>query len=105
MEAHTHQGSPVPTIHLAMYMSWLIQKIKERVSAIEGLFIVHDIGLVAMGWDVHQIMRKLESSARLGIDCAKRWELEFDTITTDVALFTHRPGHKKHLRPEQTAKI
>jgi hypothetical protein len=79
--------------------------VEERVSGIEGLSFVDDVGWVATGSDVSQVVRKLESCARESIDWAERRELEFDTAKTEAALVTRRRGHKKHLRPKLTAKI
>jgi hypothetical protein len=76
-----------------------------RVSGAEGLSLVDDVGWVATGNNVNQVVRILEACARVSIDWAERWELQFDTAKTEAALFTRRRGHKKHLRPKLPAKI
>jgi hypothetical protein len=105
VEAAIPQGSPVSSILFAIYISGLIKWVEERVSGIEGLSFMDDVGWMATRSDVSQGVRKLESCARESIDWAERRELEFDTAKTEAALFTCRRRHKKHLHPKQTAKI
>jgi hypothetical protein len=78
--------------------------VEERVQA-EGLSFVDDLGWVATGKDVNQVVEKLEACAAESIEWASRRDLQFDTAKTEAALFTRRRGHKKHLRPTLTAKI
>jgi hypothetical protein len=66
---------------------------------------VDDLGWVATGSDVNQVVTKLERCAAKSIEWASRRGLQFDTANTEAALFMHRRGHKKHLRPKLTAKI
>lgn len=51
------------------------------------------------------MVRKLGACAAESIEWASRRELIFDTGKTHAALFTHRRGHMKHLRPQLAAKI
>ena len=64
-----------------------------------------DHGWVATASNVNQVVTKLEECAAKSIAWAGRRELQFDKAKTEVALFTHRQGHKKHLRRMLTAKI
>jgi hypothetical protein len=105
VEAGIPQGSPVSPILFAIYTSGLIKWVGERVSGIEGLSFVDDVGWMATGSDVSQVVRKLQSCTRESIDWAERWELEFDPAKTEATLFTRRRGHEKHLRQKLTAKI
>jgi len=60
---------------------------------------------VPTGSDVNQVVTILERCAAKSIEWASTGGLQFDTAKTEAALFTHRRGHKKHLRPKLTAKI
>jgi hypothetical protein len=104
-EAGIPQGSPVSPILFAIYTSGLVKWVEERLSGIEGLSFVDDVGWMATGSDVSQVVRKLESCARESIDWVEKRELEFDTTKTEAGLFTCRQGHKKHLRAKLRAHI
>jgi hypothetical protein len=104
VEAGVPQGSPVSPILSAMYTSGLIKWVEEDVSA-EGLSFVDDLGSVAAGTNVNQVVTTLEGCAAKSIEWASRRGLQFDTAKTEAALFTRRRGHKKYLRPKLTAKI
>jgi hypothetical protein len=104
VEAAVPQGSPVSPILFAIHTAGLIKWVEERVQA-EGLSFVDDLGWIATGKDVNQVVRKLEACAAESIEWASRRDLQFDTAKTEAALFTRRRGHKKHLRPKLTAKI
>jgi hypothetical protein len=105
VEAGISQGSPVSPILFAIYTSGLIKWVEMRISGIEGLSFVDDVGWMATGCDVSQVVRILESCARESIYCAERRELIFDTAKTEAALFTCRRCHKKHLHRKLTTKI
>jgi len=105
VESGIPQGSLVSPILFAIYRLALIKWVEERVAGTEGLSFVDDVGWVAMWNDVNQVSRNLEACARVTIDWTERWELEFDTAKTKVALFTCRRCHKKHLHPKLTVKI
>jgi len=90
VEAVMPQGLPVSPILFAIYTCGLITWVEVRVSTIEGLTLVDDIGWMATGSDLSQVVRKLESYARESIDWAERRELEFDTTKTEAALFSPR---------------
>jgi len=64
-----------------------------------------NLGWVATGSDVNQVLMILERCAANSIESAGRRGLQFDTAKTEVALFTRRRGHEEHLRPKLTAKI
>ena len=65
----------------------------------KSLSFMDDVGWVATGNNINEVVRQLEASARVSIDWVERQELEFDTANTEAALFTSRRGHKTHLRP------
>jgi hypothetical protein len=66
---------------------------------------VDDLGWVATGSDVNQVVMILERCAAKSIEWAGRRGLQFDTAKMEAAQFTRRRGHKKHLRPILTAEI
>jgi hypothetical protein len=104
VEAGVPQGSPVSPILFAIYTSGLIKWVEEYVSA-KGLSFVDDLGWVATGSNVNQVVTILERCAAKSIEWATRRGLQFDTAIPEAAQFTRRRGHKKHLRPKLTAKI
>jgi len=104
VEAGVPQGSPVSPILFVIYTSGLIKWVEEYVST-EGLSFVDDLGWVATGSDVNQVVTILERCAAKSMEWASRRGLQFDTAKTEAALFPRRQGHKKHLWPMLTAKI
>jgi len=104
VEAGVPQGSPGSPIVFAIYTSGLIKWVEEYVSA-EGLSFVDDLGWVATGSNVNQVVTKLEECAAKSIEWASQRGLQYDTAKTEAALFTRRRGYKKHLEPTLTAKI
>jgi len=104
VEAWVPHGSPVSPILCAIYTSGLITWVKEYESA-KGLSFVDDLGWVATGTNVNQVVTKLEECTSKRIEWASRRGLQFDTAQTEAALFTRRRGHKKHLQLKLTAKI
>jgi len=83
------QGSPVSPILFARYTAGLINWVEDRVQA-EGLSFINDVGLVATGKAVNQVVKKLETCAVESIEWASRRDLQFDTVKTEAALFTLR---------------
>jgi len=104
VEAGLPQGSPVSPILFAIHTTALIKWVEVRAQA-EGLSFVDDLGWVATGKDVNQVVERLEACAARSIKWASRWDLQFDTAKTEAALFTRNTGDKKHLRPKLTAEI
>jgi len=105
VEADIPQGSPVSPILFAIHTAGPMMWVEERVQGVEELSIGDDIGWVAIGKDVNQVVRKLEPCAAERINWASRRDLQFDTVKTEATRFTCRRCHKMHLRPELTAKI
>jgi len=90
VEAGVWQGSPVSPILFAIYTSGLIKWLEEYVSEAEGLSFVDDLGSVATGSDVNNVLSILERCAATSILWASRRGLQFDTAKTEAALFTRR---------------
>jgi len=82
----------------------MIKQVKEYVSA-EELSFIDDLGWVATGSDVNQVVTTLERCAAKSIDWANRQGLQMNTAKTEAVLFTCRQGHKNDLWPKLTAKI
>jgi hypothetical protein len=62
VEAGVLQGSPVSLILFAIHIAGLIQWFEERVQ-VEGLSFVEDLGWIATGNNVNQLVRKLKACA------------------------------------------
>jgi len=62
VEAGVPQGSQVSPILFAIHPAGLIEWVDERVQA-EGLSFVDDLGWIATGKDVNQVVRKLKACA------------------------------------------
>jgi len=105
MEAGVLQGSPVLPIVFAIHTSGLITWVEEKVQRVKGLSFIDNLGWIATGKDVNQVVRKLKACAAESIEWATRRDLQFDTAMTGTALFTRRRGHKKHLQQKLKAKI
>jgi hypothetical protein len=104
VEAGVLQGSLVSPILFAIYTSGLIKWVEEYASA-KGLSLVDDLGWVATGSDVNQVVTILERCAEKSMEWASRRGLQFNTAKMEAALITRRQGHKKHLWPNLTSKI
>jgi hypothetical protein len=61
-------GLLVSPIVFATYTSGLMKWVEVRVSGIEGLSFVDDVGWISAGRDMTQVVRKLESCSRESID-------------------------------------
>jgi len=104
METGVPEVSPLSPILLAIHTTGLIKRVEERVQA-EGLSFLDDLGWVAIGRDVNQVVEKPEACAAESIEWASRRDLQFDTAITEAVLFTPSKGHKKHLHAKLTAII
>jgi len=92
VEAGVPQVSSVSLMFFAIYPSGLIKWVEESASA-KGLSLVNDLGWVATGSDVNQVITILERCAGNSIEWASRQGLQFDTAYTEAAPFTRRRGH------------
>jgi len=77
----------------------------ELFFADEGQSFADDIGWGATRSNVKHVVSILERCAAKTIEWASRRGLQFDAAKMEAALFTHRRGHRKHLRPKLSAKI
>jgi len=64
-----------------------------------------DLGWLATGSDVNQLVTILERSPTRNIEWASSQGLQFHTAEMKAVLFTCRRGSEKHLRPNLTAMI
>jgi len=103
LQSHSVEAG-VPQGLFPIHNAGLIQLVEERVQA-TSLCLIGDLGWVATGKDVNQVVKKLEACAVESIEWANREDLQFDTVKMDAALFTYSRGQKKHLGPKLTTKI
>jgi len=82
----------------------MITWVEEHVSA-KGLSFVGDLGWVATGSSVNQVITTLEWCAANSVEWECWQGLQIDTAKTEAVLFTCRRGHKKHHWPKLTVKI
>jgi hypothetical protein len=99
------QGLLVSPMVCAIYSSGLIESVEVYLSEAEGQSCVEDLGWVATGSDVNHVVSRLERFAAKRILWASRCVLQVHTAKTEVALFTRRCGHRKHIWAKPTAKI
>jgi len=99
------QSSPVSPSIFVIYTSGIIKWVEEYVSEAQGLSGLDHLGWVATRCDVNHVITISERCAAKSIDWASRRGVQFDTAKTEAALFTRRPGHRKHLRPILYGKI
>jgi len=104
VKAGMPQGSPLSPILFAMHTAGLMQWLEESVQA-EGLSVVDDLGWVATGKDMKQVVNTPESCTAEIIEWATRLDLQFNSAKMEPALFTCRRCHRKHLLPKPTAQI
>jgi len=104
VEGGVLQGSPVSPNLFAIYTSGLIKLVEEYLSA-KGLSFVNDLGWVATGSNVNQVVTNRGRCAVKSIEVASRRTRQFHPAKTDDALFSCRRGHMKHLRSKLTANI
>jgi len=71
VEAGVPQGSTLSPILFAIHTSGLMKWVEERVQA-EGLSFVDDLGWVATGMDVNQVVERLVACAAESIEWASR---------------------------------
>jgi len=95
----------VSPILFAIYTSGLIKWVEEYVSQAEWLSFVDDLWWVATGSNANQVVTILERSSSYSVEWASRCGLQFNTATTEAALFTRTQGNRKHLRPKLATKI
>jgi hypothetical protein len=104
VQAGVLQGSPRSPFLFEICTSALFNWVKEYISA-KGLSFVDGLGKVVTGRDDNQVPNIIETGTAKCINCTSRQVLQFDTAKMEAPLLTSREGHKKHLRPNLTAKI
>jgi len=97
-------GSPITAIVFAIYRSGLIKWVEEYVSA-QGLSVVDDLGWVATGSDINQVVTTLQRLAAMGIEWGSRRGILLDTAKTEGAWCMRRRGHQRHRWRKLIAKI
>jgi len=88
-----------------IHTSRLINMVKEQVSEAEALSVLDDLRRVAAGSTINHVSLILERRTTQSIEWASGRGLQFDTAKTEAALYTHRRGHRNHIRRKLTAMI
>jgi len=94
----------VSLILFAIDTTGLIKCVEERVHA-EGHILIDNLGWIATGKDVSQVVRKIEACAAEWIKTDSRRDLKFNIAQTEVGHLICRRSHKKHLQQKYRAKM
>ena len=100
IETGIPQGSPVSPILFLIYISGVFNKVSETSPSVMSLSFIDDLGFIASGHSVKEIVRTLEKVAQEVIKWGKQNAVTYDTSKTEAMLFSksHRQRLSKQLR-------
>ena len=100
IETGIPQGSPVSPILFLIYISGVFNKISETSPWVTSLSFVDDLGFIASGSSVKEIVGSLEKFAKEVIEWGKQNAVTYDISKTEAVLFSksHRQRLSKQLR-------
>ena len=88
------QGSPVSPILFIIYLSGVFDAIERRVNGIQCLSFADDIGLLAPGYSVREVCKKLQEAAKVAIEWGHGNVVQFDAGKTEAVLLTRKRGRE-----------
>ena len=99
IETGIPQGSPVSPILFLMYISGVFNKVSETSPLVTSLSFVDDLGFIASGSSVKEIVKALEKVAKEVIEWGRLNAVTYDTSKTEAVLFpkSHRQRLNKQL--------
>ena len=94
------QGSPVSPILFLIYISRVFDKVSETSPFVTSLLFVDDLGFIAAGNSVKEIVKVLEKVAQVVIEWGRLNAVTYNTSKTEAILLSksHRQPLKKQLR-------
>ena len=100
IETRIPQGSPVSPILFLIYISGVFNKVSEASSLVTSLSFVDDLGFIASGNSVKEVVKTLEEVACTVPEWGTLNAVTYDIAKTEAVLFSksHRQRLSKQLR-------
>ena len=98
------QGSPVSPVLFAIYVANIHQAVEDQVEDTRGISFVDDVTWVAEGYDLDDVMRKLERCAAVSLEWGERNAVRFETAKTEAILFSRKRRHRRTQRGVQVGE-
>ena len=100
IETGIPQGSPVSPILFLIYISGVFNKVSEINPWVTSLSFIDDLGFIASGNSVKEVVKTLENVAKAVLEWGKQNAVTYDVSKTEAVLFSksHRQRLSKQLR-------
>ena len=100
IETGIPQGSPVAPILFLIYISGVFNKVSEKSPLVISLSFVDDLGFIASGSSVKELVKTLENVAKVVLEWGRLNAVTYDISKTEAVLFpkSHRQWLNKQLR-------
>ena len=100
IETGIYQGSPVSPILFLIYINVVFNKVLETSPLVTSLSFVNDLGFIALGSSVKEVVKTLENIAKVVLEWERQNAVTYDVFKTEAILFSksHRQRLNKQLR-------